>query len=470
MKVIRYAFLLIGAISFCIGTLAGQSHQISVSVPDLPGKDVILSHRLGMKFFTDDTIKTDEKGFAVFDGPGHLPEGMYQLVFPEKKFVEFFLTTNQTLTVSTRISALMDSLKFTGSPENSRFLEWQRAYAGNRARSTAIQGRIKLGNLTQDSTTLLNKELRQFQISNTKVWDSAIKDLAGTLPGKFILGMKPVTIPESLGRQGDKDSQARQYQYLKDHFFDGIDFADERLLNTPLIETKLDQYFKQIAPPVVDSIIPCANRLIEKSRNGKNMYQFVVQYLFNLYSQPEIMGTDAVYVYLAEKYYMTGQTPWIDSANLRGIVSRVSELKPLLIGKAAPELTGLMTPLDQPFDLKNAKAKFLVLYFWSPDCGFCKESTPKFIAQYPELKQLGVEIIAINTRIEKAPWTQFIDEHQLNWINVYSPVNVRDVIERYQAFSTPTIYVLNSERQIIAKSISHDQIKPFLTRYIEDHK
>ncbi len=470
MKAIRYSFIFISIISFCTSGLLGQGHRLSVSVPDLPGKDVILSHRLGMKFYTDDTVKTDEKGFAVFEGAGQLPGGMYQLVFPEKKFVEFFVDKNQSFTISTRISALTDSLHFTGSTENTRFLEWQQKYAINRIRVTFIQTRLKQGNLSQDSTQLLNQELKQIQTSNVNLWDSAIKDLKGTLAGKFLTGLKPLSIPETLGNQGEKENRARQYQYLKDHFFDGVDFNDERLLNTPVIDTKLDQYFKQIVPPIADSIAKEADRIIEKSRSGKNMYQYVVQFLFNLYSLPEIMGTDAVYVHIAEKYYLAGQTPWIDSANLRGIGTRVNELKPVLIGKVAPAMEGLMTPGDQPIDFKNIKSKFLILYFWSPDCSFCKESTPKFIAQYADLKQMGVEILAINTRTDKVEWNQFIADHNLNWINLYSPVNIRDIIEKYQAFSTPTMYILDAGRHIIAKSISYDQAKPFLTRYIADHK
>ncbi len=470
MKAIRFSFLFIGIMSFFSISLFSQGYRISLSVPDLPAKDVILAHRLGLKFYTDDTVKTDEKGKAVFEASKPLPGGMYQLVFPDKKFVEFFVDTNQVFSVFTKLGAPTDSLVFTGSTENTRFLDWQRKLTKNRSRISQIQARIKQGNLSSDSSQLLNSELKQIQTTNSHLWDSAIHDLAGTLPGKFIQGLKPVTIPESLGKQGDKSSQAKQYQYLKDHFFDGIDFTDERLLNTPLIETKLDQYFKQIVTPIIDSISADAKRVIEKTKGHKNMYQFVVQYLFNLYSEPEIMGTDAVYVYIAENYYLTGQAPWIDSTNLRGISSRVNELKPLLIGKEVPRLAGLVTNENQPIEFINIKSKYLILYFWSPDCSFCKESTPKFILEYPDLKQMGAEVMAINTRTDKATWSQFITDHKLNWINVFSPENIKEIIEKFQAFSTPTVYVLDESRHIIAKSISFDQIKPFLTRYIADHK
>ena len=181
------------------------------------------------------------------------------------------------------------------------------------------------------------------------------------------------------------------------------------------------------------------------------------------------MGTDAVYVYIAEKYYLAGQTPWMDSTNLQGIAVRVGELKPLLLGKVAPVLDGLVNTDEQPVEIKNIKSKYLILYFWSPDCSFCKEATPKLNSHYAELKQMGVEVVAVDTHMDKDLWIKFITDNQLNWINVYSPKNARKIVEKFQAFTTPTLYILDAGRRIIAKSISVDQVGPFIKQYLSGH-
>jgi peroxiredoxin len=470
MNPIRISLLSLLMLVLLSGGLAGQGYRISVSVPDLPDKDIILAHRMGLKFFTDDTVRTDDRGLAVFEGTESLPEGMYQVVFPDKKYSEFFLDREQVFGLSTRASAPSDSLTFTGSPVNARFLEWQQATAANRNRTSRIQATLKTKKLSPDSIGLLNKELQQLQGSASRVWDSAVSDLGGTLAGSFIRGLRPVRVPESLSGDNTQDGQMKQYRYVRSHFFDGIDFHDERLLRTPLIETKLDQYFRQVIPQVPDTIIAEVGHVIGLTRPGGKVHQFVVQYLFNKYSEPEIMGTDAVYVHIAENYYFTGQAHWVDSTNLQGIRSRVKELKPLLIGAVAPPIDGLTDTLQQPYDLKKIRSDYLILYFWSPDCGFCKESTPKLYQQYPDLKQLGAEVVALNTRTDKAAWVKFINEHKLGWINLYSPARLQDMMENYQAFSTPALYILDSERRIIAKSISVDQVKPFLTHHSSNRK
>lgn len=470
MKLFQHPLLITVILIHSAICLNGQGFRITLSVPDFPEKNVILSHRIGMKFYTDDTLKTDVRGRAVFEQSSGMPAGMYQLVFSDKKFAEFFVDKNQVFGITTRASSPADSLRFTGSPENTRFLEWQRNYSINRNRITQVQNRLKKGNLGPDSTKILNGEIQQSQQNSSRLWDAAIHDLNGTLPGKFIVGLKPVRIPESMGKADTPEIQEKQYNFVRAHFFDGVDFTDESLLRTPLIETKLEQYFKQIAPPMPDTLIRDALKIIELARPSKSVYQYVVQYLFNLYTVPEIMGTDAVYVAIAENYYLSGQTPWIDSANLRGIRTRVSELKPLLLGQVAPELKGLYSQNDQPFEIKDVKSKYLILYFWSPECGFCKEATPKFFAKYPELKEKGIEVIAVNTRTNKEEWLKFINDNKLTWMNVLCPQNTRDMIDKYQAFTTPTLFILDSNRRIIAKSISYEQVLPFFNSYLAGAK
>ncbi len=444
-----------------------QGHRITVFLPDLPGKDIILSHRIGLKFFTDDTVRLQQDGHAIFSGDTLLPEGMYQIVLPDKKYIEFFLGPVQFFDLRTRTGALNDSLVFIGSKENSLFISWQNEYAKIRNRTGAIQEKLKKGGLTADSAQILNRDLRTLQAKGNQVWDEYTKALEGTLPGRFIKGLRPFKIPENLSSPKTQDEQYKQYLFIRTHFFDNVDFSDERLVRTPLIETKLDQYFTQLVPPFPDSIISEVKLLIDKARSKPQMFQFVSQYLLNLYSDPKYMGTDAVYVWLAETVYLSGQAFWIDASNLQGIRARVAEMKPLLLGTPAPELVGLLKPDDSPLFLKLIPDRFLILLFWEPDCSHCKEITPKLFKEYVQLKTMGAEVIALNTRTEKDSWIKFIDENKLNWINAYSPTHYREITERYQAWSTPRIFILDHNRKIIGKDISHDQIIPFLKQEIE---
>lgn len=415
--------------------LQSQSHEIRVILPDLPDASLILAHRFGSRFFIDDTVQTDQQGVAVFKGERTLEQGMYQVVLPDKKYIEFFLSDRQHLGIRSMRNSLSDSLRFENSPENELFYRWQRS--------------MRAGN------------------SDPVAWQDSLMPLGEHIVAKFIRGLMPPRLPEELlNLQEGNETRNIQYQYYRHHFFSNVDFGDGRLLLTPLINNKLEQYFSQVALPDPDSVIADCKRILSAENMDPKVYQFVLQYLLNHYSEPKIMGMDAVYVFLAENYYLNGKAPWISEENLVSIRYRVKELKPTLLGSQAPPISGLFNPEGEPVEWNALRSEFLLLYFWEPDCGHCKESTPMLRAIYDKLRTIGVEVLAVNTRNDTLSWDGFIDKENLNWINVYVPGNIIQMLEDYQAWSTPKIFILNRSRKIIAKDIVVDQVLPFMENHL----
>jgi thiol-disulfide isomerase/thioredoxin len=455
---------------FLHGPLTGQGHRITVCVKGLPDSVVILSHRFGMKFFTDDTVRTDHKGCAVIQGEVPLAQGMYQVVLPDKKYVEFFIPENQVFSIKTTAFNPSEDVSFTNSRGNTVFTAWQHGMNRNRKEISALQGKLKQGVEVADSARKYVDRIKEVQLTVSESWDKVVKDLDGTLAGAFVNGLKPLKYPENLQSPRSENEMLKRYQFTSDHFFDGVNFSDERLLRTPLFESKLDQYFSQVIAPVPDTLVKAADRVIAMARLKPEVYQYVVQFLLNLYTEPKIMGFDAVYVYLAENYYLNGRAPWIDPSNLQGIRARVAEIKPLLLGNPAPPLEGLVDPEGQTVTLEGIGKPILILYFWEPDCGFCKEATPQLVALYPSLKENGIEILAINTRTDKESWKQYIEAQKPGWINAYSPGKVQSILKNYNAWNTPKIVILDKDRKIIAKDITIDNVQPFLEQYLRMNK
>jgi len=416
----------------------GQNHfLIDVDVVGLQDTQLILSHRYGDRFYSDDTIRVDENGHGQFRGDSLLPQGMYQMVLPDKTFVDFFVDNQQEFSLQFTNGNRFGDIRSKDHELNQLFFDWRR----------------KIENLTDED-------------EKTHAWDTTIQRAGETIVGKFISGIRPFYVPQDVQQSESWKSQEFQYNYYKDHFFDRVDFTDARLLRTPLIHTKLSQFFDKVAPQNPDSLIFYAKQVIEKSRPEPEMFRFVLQSLFNLYAVPKVMGTDAVYVYLADNYYFKGEAYWLDESNLSIIKERVAELRPMLLGNKAPHVKGLETPEGEMKDFHAIPAKFIILYFWEPECSHCQEATPELLKIYHLFKRYGVEVFAINTRLEKEPWVKFIAEHELDWINVYAPVTYREVLTTFQAYSTPKILILNKDKVIIAKDLAVNQINDFLARLV----
>jgi hypothetical protein len=146
---------------------------------------------------------------------------------------------------------------------------------------------------------------------------------------KIIVTMSEPEIPEP-----PRDDKRKYHRLLfpvpvfQIHFWDKVDFSDERLLRTPILQSKIKQYTSQLTPPLPDSIIASCDTIIEKSKANKEVFKYCVATLTNFYENSNIMGYDAVFVHLAEKYYLTDLAYWADST-LKAKISSVS-------GKSGP--------------------------------------------------------------------------------------------------------------------------------------
>ena len=447
-----------------------QGYKIDATIQGIKDSSLLLSYRYGTKFYSLDTARVGENGRAVFEDTVRLERGMYQIVLSDKSYIDFFIDDEQSINIRTNITSLIDSLHSDNSFCNEEFFKWQTSNRKLRVRAQSIQERLE--SLSKDSQEYeeYQEEISVLRDENKELWDNAIKILGTSLPGKFLRGMRPFEIPEneSLGPDGNIDHKA-QYEYYKNHFFDPVDFSDPALIRTPLIHSKMDQFFTRVVPAIPDSVMTHAEKVVELSSANPEMFQFVVQFLLNQYSDPKIMGMDAVYVFIAENYYLNGRASWVSEENLKLIADRVQVLKPLLIGELAPELKGLETPEGERIDIRDINASYIVLYFWEPDCSFCKTATPNLKKVYDQFRDQGLEVVAVNTRIDKEPWNKFIAEHELDWINVFAPDDVRDVLSKYEAYSTPKLYILDKHKRIAAKDIGIEQL-PQILKFLKEGK
>jgi thiol-disulfide isomerase/thioredoxin len=195
------------------------------------------------------------------------------------------------------------------------------------------------------------------------------------------------------------------------------------------------------------------------------------------------MGMDAVFVHIAEKYYIPNAT-WSSKDYITNLKKEIAKTKPNLIGKVAPNLNLIEIQPDHfmaaktdtalksnpyvgtPVNLLDIKAKFLVIAFWEADCGHCKKSIPLlYDSIYPKVKELGATVLAIHmiASVEgKRKWIDFVNEHNMyNWINAWSPYSY-DYKDLYNVYSTPVIYILDENKRILAKRIGVEQIESIL--------
>ena len=100
-----------------------------------------------------------------------------------------------------------------------------------------------------------------------------------------------------------------------------------------------------------------------------------------------------------------------------------------------------------------------------PDCGHCKESTPKLKSYYEKAKNNNIEIFAVCTTADKSKWTKYIEDNKLTWINGWDPERSSHFDYYYNVQSTPMVYILDRNKKIIAKKLAVEDIASFIDNY-----
>ena len=95
-----------------------QGYKIEASIKGVKDTSLILSYRYGTKFYSVDTARTDSYGNALFSDTLDLNRGMYQVVLPDKSFIDFFIDDSQNINITSVKNTLVDSLHSENSFPN----------------------------------------------------------------------------------------------------------------------------------------------------------------------------------------------------------------------------------------------------------------------------------------------------------------------------------------------------------------
>ncbi len=468
MKRIKLTLTII-IIVFCSNIFA-QGYRIEVQIEGLKDTTLLLGYHFGEKKYVQDTAKVNSSGIAVFQGDSTLKQGIYLIILPSKTYFEILVSDNQKFEVKTELNNLLEKLSFTNSKENSIFADYQRFMVEQQKAMTIYQSKYKTVTAKTDSVKIMQDKIKALDKKVNDYWNSIIVNNPNALISLIVKTMKVVEIPEfkipGNAKNADSLKWVMGYHYNKVHFFDNIPLSDPRLLRTPILEGRLNAFFDRVLIPSPDSITPEAIKIIETSKANKEVFQYMLSYLVNKFQTSNIMGFDAVFVTLAEKYYLSGQAWWADKKILEKIQERVTALKPNLVGNQCPNLS-LPDMAGVTRTISSLKAKITVVYFWDSSCSHCKKVTPALKKIYDKFKSKGFEVYAVYTQGNQPEVIEYISKNNLNWINVWDPALNSNFRNLFDIYSTPVIYVLDANKKIIAKRISEESLEKMLEQELK---
>jgi len=465
----------------------GNGYKIHIKINGLKDTTMLLGHHFGGKKYVVDTVKLNSKGEGTFTGDSLLEGGIYLIITPAMNYFEVIVDQDQDFSLSTDTVDLIKNLKIEGSEENTVFNDYQNFMVENQKKAAAEKKKYdyfkkmvdSTGNPSinkkafEDSLAVKKAELAKLDTIVKNKWTYINTTYPTSLLTSVLKAMKEVDVPPfPKDDKGKIIDSSFQYKYYRTHYFDNINFHDSRLLRTPILESKIDEYFDKVCyPPIPDTLCKEVDKVVDLSRGNDKMYRYVVQYLFNKYNNPKIMGMDRVFVYISDKYYLSGQASWAksDTAFMKSIKDRVLHVRNNLIGEVAPELR-LMDLQDNSVSLRSIESEYIVLYFFDTDCGHCQKIIPEWKKIYDEKKfaEKGIKTILVETQIDKKKMGEFAEKYGVKDLQMlYDPYQTTNFRVLYDIYSTPVPYILDKDKKIIAKRIEPTVIADFLEKMLE---
>jgi len=468
---------------------------IEVRINGAAKDTVYLANYYGNKLYYTDTAIADAKGNVVFNSPRGYKAGVYAVVVPGPKYFEV-VVNEPVIELATEKSDLLGRLEVMKSKENEVFIGYIKFLNERKLEGDALRAQLdgaadpiaRAG--VKARMEDLDKQVKAYQ-----------RDLLATNPGTLAASLvrmsMPVDLPEARKADGSLDSSAAYYNY-RAHFWDNTDLQDDRIVRVPVFANRFDEYIGKVVPQVPDTINKLVDELVARLKPGSELFKYVVHNITHRYETSDIMGMDGVFAHMALTYYCPkdgkpGRADWMEADKLKELCERAKKLAPLVLGKKAPALCLTDTTEQKWINFYDLPQEYILIVFWDPHCGHCKEELPKIHAVYKEkLKALGVEVFAVSKAVDStmmADWKKFIREKDLDWVNVgltwhvfeeakknprafipkYTTIESLNYAETYDVYSTPKVFLVNGDRKIVGKSLNPEQIED-LVRKLKERK
>jgi len=478
MRMMKYIQLFLVATLFWMCQANGQQtkekgYQLDFQVTGaIKDSTAYLANYFGKQLYYNDTTIIGANGKFTFKKDRFLEPGKYAVVLQNNgiKFFEFIVEEKQ-VSMKTDTTDLIGNMEVIKGENNKVFYDYVRFLNDQKKEAEKLRKERDEAEKDKDKEKITDK-LIEIDKAVKAYQQDIVDDHGDLLIGQIVNMNLDVEVPDPPKNEDGTIDSTFQYYYYKNHYFDRINLQNDALVRTPSFHNKLDQFFNKVLLQHPDTICAAIDRLVEPLDQMSDMFKYIVNTAINNYNQSKIMGMDAVFVCLGEKYYMSGKAFWADSATVAKIAEKVTKLSPILVGKKAPYISLPDHPEKKIVDLYKVPAEFTALVFWDSGCGHCKKEMPKLKELYAKYGGKRFEVYAVGTELERDKWEKYIDEKDYNdWINVSdTPERPHPFRTLYDIYATPKVFLLDKDKKIIAKQIGVEQLGEILEMELNKKK
>ncbi|NND51632.1 MAG: TlpA family protein disulfide reductase [Flavobacteriaceae bacterium] len=390
--------------------------------------------------------RVDEKGIFEFELDSTQMAGMYRIVYavPQEEY-NFDIIYNARENIEFTFNS-ETGLEYQESNEN----KLMSSYTNSMAMVSQSIGNF-YNQKSTDSTALMS--IFQTQKETQKEFENISE---GTIASHFIKANRPY-IPESF-----QDIQ-RYISNIRTHFFDHVDFNNEVLQSSNfLVERTLNFVFGLVAGGQSDAEMYKQNIVDVASAMEKASLQTRKMLLHIVWRQLSEANYEEVANFITDQYLLSIAKELNDSE----LINEITSFKNISRGEIAPDF-------DIDWDDGETKEKKklseldiadnYIVVFWSSGCSHCLEELPQLRDFIKSVKDQKLKVIAVGLEDDEYRWKTETYEYP-EFIHVIGLGKWDNEIgNKYNITSTPTYFILDRDKKIIAKPKAIDDLKDFVS-------
>lgn len=238
-----------------------------------------------------------------------------------------------------------------------------------------------------------------------------------------------------------------------------VNFSNQALQDAYLVFRKRFQPLVQIARTLIDSSYT-AVRGSRESSVYTMLYEKVLQVenevaeRFAAENSNNMTGAYVLYRYARtedpfhyDSLYKLFPVNLQSSAYLENVKQKITAMRTLQIGKRVPAIQDVTMDGNQ-INSDEWIGKYVVLDFWGSWCQPCIKGMPTMKEYYTRYGD-SVQFVGIACSDEDSSWRKAVQQHGLNWPQLFSNTKKNKLAERFNVESYPTKIILDKTGRLI---------------------
>ena len=121
--------------------------------------------------------------------------------------------------------------------------------------------------------------------------------------------------------------------------------------------------------------------------------------------------------------------------------------------------------------LHLSQADYTIIVFYEYDCGHCKKEVPELYNDvYMKFLDYNIEVYAVCMNDNREKWKEFVENNGLEgWHHLWDPNNQSLYRYKYNVKTTPTVYLLDKNKKIVAKRLDNANLSKLLSVLLKEN-